>query len=367
MTKPSLLEKSSKPYLQEASITSSVSRRDQFSILSGPDFIGGFVAPGYVVEGIIQRGSLYSLTAKTGHGKTSICVKLVFCFGNGKAFAGHEVEKGNICFLVGENPDDVRARFLVAAEAYGLPVTKSMSFIPHVFSIEEKFENIQAKAKEVGGFIAVIVDTSAAYFQGEEENSNAQLGSHARLLRCLTTLKGRPAVIVPCHPVKNATKDNLLPRGGGAFIAEVDGGLTLWSDDNGKTTQLHWQGKLRGVGFEPLDFELVTKTSDEVKDKKGRLIPSVVAMPISEDKAMEMSREARSDEDAILDMLLNWPNGSYAFWCDKLGWLSKEKRTPQKSRVNRAMDSLKSDKLVKMYRKKCKLTDAGRKEAGKAL
>ena len=238
MTKPSLLEKSSKPYLQEASITSSVSRRDQFSILSGPDFIGGFVAPGYVVEGIIQRGSLYSLTAKTGHGKTSICVKLVFCFGNGKAFAGHEVEKGNICFLVGENPDDVRARFLVAAEAYG---------------------------------------------------------------------------------------------------------------------------------FEPLDFELVTKTSDEVKDKKGRLIPSVVAMPISEDKAMEMSREARSDEDAILDMLLNWPNGSYAFWCDKLGWLSKEKRTPQKSRVNRAMDSLKSDKLVKMYRKKCKLTDAGRKEAGKAL
>jgi hypothetical protein len=92
-------------------------------------------------------------------------------------------------------------------------------------------------------------------------------------------------------------------QGGGSYIAEVDGGLTLWSSDNGKTTQLHWQGKLRGVGFEPLDFELVTKTSDKVKDKTGRLIPSVVALPIDEEKATAISKEARSDEDALLDTM----------------------------------------------------------------
>ena len=360
------LANNSKPHQQKAPAAPSGGVTGQFTILSGPDFVAGFVAPEYVVEGIIQRGSLYSLTARTGHGKTALCVDLTFAFAHGRDFAGQEVEQGNVCFLVGENPDDVRARFLVAAEAYGLAVTEAMEFIPHVFSIEEKFEVIQAKAEEVGGFIAVIVDTSAAYFQGDDENSNNQVGNHARGLRHLTSLEGRPAVIVPCHPIKNASKENLLPRGGGAYIAEVDGGLTLWSDDNGKTTQLHWQGKLRGVGFEPLDFELVTKTSDKVKDKKGRLIPSVVALPITEEKANEMSKDARSDEDALLDMMLNWPKGSYAQWCEQLDWMS-EKGTPRKSKINRIMESLKSDKLVHRYRGRYKLTEAGRKEAEKAL
>jgi hypothetical protein len=33
-------------------------------------------------------------------------------------------------------------------------------------------------------------------------------------------------VVVNCHPVKNATADNLLPAGGGTFLNEVDGNLT---------------------------------------------------------------------------------------------------------------------------------------------
>jgi len=33
--------------------------------------------------------------------------------------------------------------------------------------------------------------------------------------------------LVNCHPVKNASRDNLLPMGGSAFLNEVDGNLTL--------------------------------------------------------------------------------------------------------------------------------------------
>ena len=39
-------------------------------------------------------------------------------------------------------------------------------------------------------------------------------------------MPGEPCVIVACHPVKNASDDNLIPRGGGAFLNEVDGNLT---------------------------------------------------------------------------------------------------------------------------------------------
>ena len=89
----------------------------------------------------------------------------------------------------------------------------------------------------------MIVDTSAAYFEGDAENDNVQLGNWARLLRKLTDMPGKPGVIVGCHPIKSG--ESLLPRGGGAFLAEMDGNLTCkkLSDE---IIELHWSGKYRG-------------------------------------------------------------------------------------------------------------------------
>ena len=40
-------------------------------IQSSAQFIGGFVPPDYLVDGILQRRFVYSLTGKTGSGKTA--------------------------------------------------------------------------------------------------------------------------------------------------------------------------------------------------------------------------------------------------------------------------------------------------------
>ena len=73
------------------------------------------------------------------------------------------------------------------------------------------------------------VDTSATFFELENENDNAQMAAHARLMRSLTTLPGGPVVLVACHPTKSAADDNMIPRGGGAFLAEIDRILTCIS------------------------------------------------------------------------------------------------------------------------------------------
>ena len=123
----------------------------------------------------------------------------------------------------------------------------------------------------------VIVDTQAAYFLGDEGNSNEQQGWFARLLRELIKLPGKPLVLVNCHPVKNASQDNLIPMGGSAFLNEVDANLTLWADDKTCSLAPH-QDKWRGVAFEGVAFELRTVTCDALKDTKGpwlcRLLPS---------------------------------------------------------------------------------------------
>jgi hypothetical protein len=122
----------------------------------------------------------------------------------------------------------------------------------------------------------VIIDTTAAFFEGDEENDNVQAGNYARMQRSLIdTLPGGPAILALCHPVKNAGEDNILPRGGGAYLNEVDGNLTAQETDG--VVQFHWQGKFRGPDFAPVSFRLRSVTHELLKDSKGRLIPTVIA------------------------------------------------------------------------------------------
>ncbi len=334
-------------------------------ILSSSDFVAGFTAPDYLVDGVVQRRYIYSLTARTGHGKTAVLLTLAASVAKSDPFGTADTWLGRVCYLAGENPDDVRARWLLAADVLKFnPDHIGVHFIPGTFSIPDMFERIKAETEKVGGFDLVIIDTSAAYFQGDDDNSNAQLGNHARDLRQLTTLPGGPCVVVACHPTKSATKDDLIPRGGGAFLNEVDGNLTLWSDDQ-ITTELHWAEKFRGPNFEPMTFKMEPRTSDTVRDSTGRLMPSVVALPVTEADAQAQLAQSLRDEDTVLIELLEHPGASFAEIATEVGWTAKVSGAPLKSKVERAVHALKDERLVTKRRKKWTLTEAGKREAEK--
>lgn len=250
-------------------------------LVSSADFVRGFQPPDYHIQGIIQRGFVYSLTASTGTGKTAIALLLALLTEQGHELAGREIAQGRVVYFAGENPDDVAMRWIGICHDRGLdPAALDVHFIRERFSIPDALEAIRTQVEAIGGAGLIIVDTSAAYFQGDDENGNTALGGHARDLRALTTLPGRPCVVVPCHPTKNAANDNLLPRGGGAFIAEMDGNLTL--SKAGEAVRLHWQGKHRGPDFTPISFRLQTVNAPQLVDSKGRPVPTVMAVPLAE-------------------------------------------------------------------------------------
>ena len=66
--------------------------------------------------------------------------------------------------------------------------------------------------------------------------------------------------------------DNLLPRSGGAFLAEVDGILVCIGQPGGGPVDLHWHGTYRGPDFAPLHFRITAGTTEKLKDSKGRSI-----------------------------------------------------------------------------------------------
>jgi hypothetical protein len=227
-------------------------------IMSSSDFVAGYVAPMYSVEGVMQQRRLYSLTGKTGDGKTALQLYLTYLLATGTSLGQREVERCRVLYLAGENPDDVRARWLVMSDALNFDASSiDVNFVEGVFSVSGMMERVRDEVEEIGGFGAIVVDTAAAFFEGDEENDNVQLGNYARLLRRLTELEGTPTVIVGCHPIKSG--ESLVPRGGGAFLAEVDGNLTCkkLSDE---IIELHWYGKIRGATFNPILFKIVGVT-----------------------------------------------------------------------------------------------------------
>lgn len=332
-------------------------------ILSAAQFVAGFVPPEYLIDGMVQQGYLYSLTARTGHGKTAVGLYLAQCVARGQHVKDRAVKQGSVLFLAGENPDDIRARYLVLADAHGFDADQApIHFIAGVIDIAACLQRIHAEAASLPDLSLVIVDTAAAYFKGDDGNSNVQQGEYARLLRQLTFLPGKPAVIVPSHPVKNAHKENLLPVGGGAFLNEVDGNLTLWSGAD-KQTSLHWQGKFRGPEFEPLTFKLETKTSDRVVNAAGELMPSVVASPITDFELEAGEARQETEENRLLFAINDAPRSSIAALALRANFVD-ETGQPQKSKVFRLCKRLLDDKLVELHRGKYRLSARGRKEIG---
>jgi hypothetical protein len=214
----------------------------------------------------------------------------------------------------------------------------------------------------LGGVALVVIDTTAAYFEGNEENSNTQAGNYARMQRSLIeTLPGDPTILALCHPVKNAADDNLLPRGGGAYLNEVDGNLTVSQDDG--VVQLYWQGKFRGPDFAPVAFHLRSVTHERLKDSKGRLIPTVIADHMSDTAVEEFKKITLSNEDTVLRLLAADGSLSFANIAGRAGWFSSRDGKPNKSMAQRCVARLKNEKLIRKTRAGWwKLTDAGTQE-----
>ena len=167
-------------------------RQKIISILSQSIFLKGFTPPEYLVEGVLQRGFIYSLTGRTGHAKTAIALVLaraVGCEDPTAKFGGQLCEKGRVLYLVGENADDIRAR-LIAANALRAdnPERDRVYFLPGVFPIADLCARVALEADKLGGIDLILIDTSAAYFGGDDENNNAQAGAYARALRKLTEI-----------------------------------------------------------------------------------------------------------------------------------------------------------------------------------
>lgn len=338
-------------------------------ILTGAEFIAAHVPPVWLIDGVVQRGRLYACTSLTGHGKTAVWLFNACMIHAGQPIGNVDTFRGDTLILAGENPSDLEARMIGMAKTHKIPANQLPYVLPGSFPMtKEQAEALKADIARIGVSFALIVgDTASAYFPGDDENSNVQAGEYARTLRTFTTeCRGNPAVVVLSHPVKGAARGNLLPRGGGAFLNELDGNLCNWSDAMGETTEMHWCGKIRGPDFSPLGYRLRAVPTG-LLDEKRRAEMTIVAEPMSEEAVADHFRQTTANEDVVLRAIRDHPEWSYSQICREVGW-ADEDGMPMKPRVQRAIRALADDKLIVKTRKgdPWEITEKGEKALAKS-
>jgi hypothetical protein len=158
--------------------------------------------------------------------------------------------------------------------------------------------------------------------------------------------------------VKNATPDNLLPSGGGTFLNEMDGNLTAAKADS--TVDMHWLGKFRGPEFAPLHFLIRTVTHQDLKDQKGKLIPTCMCEWISDQTKEDIAKAKVDDENRVLNLISQDPKITQEKIAIAMGW-KLHNGEPNRMRAGRCIAALVKDKVVKKTRSGIRITTEGKK------
>lgn len=309
----------------------------------------------YIIEHVITTSAIYTLTAKTGAGKTALNTIIALAVATGREdILGCSVHKGRVAYLAFENPTDIRMRLMIAAYALGINIDEIGDSILIIDARHKPEDILSALQKETltAPLSLIIVDTLQAAFDGKDTNDATQAGEFIRRLRSLTQIFGNPAVLIAAHPIKNAPESTLIPYGSGAILNEVDGNLTLWRGDTGIVT-LHWQGKIRGLDFKPILFRTELLDSPDILDSEGRRMRLPVLYPASETAVADREHEQENTDLMLLQAMRDNPQATV----DELGKVIGRAKSSVTSRLQR----LARQKLVEKLLKRWCLTSKGAK------
>lgn len=245
--------------------------------------------PFYVVQRMLQAGSLYAFTASWGAGKTAVGLTMAMHVAAGIPLNTIKVSRSKVLYLCGENPGDVKLRARAAAARFNIDWNMLQGWIhftkrPFAIDNAQQLNAFVTEAAQYGPFGLVIVDTGPAHSEAEDENDNRQMHKLAMALRHLMApfadaqSNRAPAIMVLMHPAKSAKRDEITARGGGAFLGSIDGEILGWRADPKDPVEVYHRTKFRGPGFDPLLFNLEPFTFSQVTDNFGEPIKTVIAV-----------------------------------------------------------------------------------------
>jgi hypothetical protein len=128
----------------------------KIELLSSATFVASYVPPDFLIDDLLQRQFFYSLTGKTGAGKTAIALMIAVLVALARDLDGHQSERGRVLYLAGENPVDVQQRWIAMSQQMDFDYnTTDVHFIPGVFKVSDMRAEIATQVERLGGVALV--------------------------------------------------------------------------------------------------------------------------------------------------------------------------------------------------------------------
>ena len=224
---------------------------------------------GYVVKGLLLRGSYAILYGAPGEGKTFVGMDLAYHVAAGKPWMDHKVQGGPVLYLPYEGLGGIAKRGAALLAHYG-PADVPLFVYGADFNLREP-----TGRKRLGEILAdmgekpvmIVIDTLARALQGGDENSAQDVGAFNAAIAALVESTGA-CVLVVHHSGKDKTKG---ARGSSALLGAVDTELEVDSRQVAATKQRDVE-----IGA-PIGFTLTPVTLG--LDEDGDQITSCVVTP----------------------------------------------------------------------------------------
>ncbi|WP_329274768.1 AAA family ATPase [Streptomyces sp. NBC_01451] len=210
-----------------------------------------------VVDGLLYRSTVARINGRPGTMKSFVALDIAGCVANGLSWAGRDVTKGEVIYLVAEGAGGIKKRVRAWEQEHGCRMD-GVRFLPRPIQVSGiEWLVLEEACKRLRPAL-VVVDTQARATVGIEESSNERMSVIFNRIERLARESEACATLV--HHTGHAGEHG---RGASNMLGAVQTELLI---------------KKEGKGADRVISIRIDKTKDDDDSQEIRLLPRVVAV-----------------------------------------------------------------------------------------
>lgn len=282
----------------DADLPESAPNAKPFPLICAAELTAKPIAIQWLLEGIIERGSLNLLFGEPAAGKSLFAIDWAFCLAHGIHWHDHGTEQTDVVVIAGEGFAGMARRLKALEAKHGRPAPDSLYISQHPANLIDE-NNAEWVANSIAALCPnpglIIVDTLHRNMSGDENSSSDIAQFVANLDNHLKPLGS--AVLIVHH---SGHSSNQRSRGSSSIRAAMDAEFSATKD--GLNVVLTCTKAKDFEAFKPQQFSLKSVALPWLDDD-GEPLKSVVLDHAGDAQPQTAKRRLSARDDAILTAL----------------------------------------------------------------
>ena len=272
----------------------------------------------WIVEAMIEHGSLNMIFGESGAGKSFCALSIAAAVATGLDWFGHNVQAGPVVYVAGEGKTGIIQRLATWGLENGVDLSGTPLMVTnHAISFNESSEVDQLLGDIENMPVRpslIVIDTLARASAGMDENCSRDMGQF--VLTCDHIMRNYGCAIIIVHHTGH--RDLNRARGSSALRAAIDVEIQVKFDRRKKIISFSCTKVRDGDEFSQLNFHLEKKRlPSEWNDSRGNpLISAVLKLVDSIDNDTIDLEPVTNSEKVFMETFQNSLNGSDSIQID---------------------------------------------------